>query len=149
MSGGRTFPAIVTDNFTVSKKRDDKTNRYELKCNHCSTVIINRDNNHIKHISDAKKCSSVPPENRQHALIFLAGKNVNNDIVMSVPAAHMEDPDNNGPEHQNGASASAAVPKKQKARETLAGLVDFPLTDHQKQRTDVKLFRCATFQIKS
>jgi len=36
MSGGRTFPAVVTENFTVSKKRNDKTNRYELKCNHCS-----------------------------------------------------------------------------------------------------------------
>jgi hypothetical protein len=42
MSGGRTFPAIVTENFTISKKRNDKTNRYELECNHCSTVIINR-----------------------------------------------------------------------------------------------------------
>jgi len=156
MSGGRTFPAIVTENFTIDKKRNDKTNRYELKCNHCSKIIINRDNNHIKHLSDARKCPGVPPENRQRAMIFLAGKNINNNIVMSAPATQTDlVPDNNRAEDQNGVpgSMSAAVPtqvipKKRKTRETLAGLVDFPLTDHQKQRTDVKLFRSATIYIK-
>ena len=41
MSGGRTLPAIVTENFTVSKKRTDRSNRYELQCNHYSVVKIN------------------------------------------------------------------------------------------------------------
>ena len=140
MSGGRTFPAIVTENFTVSKKRTDKSNRYGLKCNHCSAIIINCDNNHIKHISDARKCPSVPAENRQRAMIFLTGKNINNDIVMSIPAAQMDNDDTNGAARTSAVTVQV-IPKKQKIRETLAGLVDFPLTDHQKQRANVKLFR--------
>ena len=32
MSGRRTFPAIVTENFTIFKKHTDKSNRYELQC---------------------------------------------------------------------------------------------------------------------
>ena len=75
---------------------------------------------------------------------------------MSVLAAQTEGPDNNGPKDQNGASGSVisaavtaqVIPKNRKTRETLAGLVNFPLTDHQKQHADVKLFQCARNDIK-
>ena len=147
MSGGRTFSAIVTENFTVSKERTDKSNHYELKCNHCSAIIINHDNNHIKHISDARMCPSVPAKNQQCAMIFLAGKNINNNIIMSIPAAQMDNDDTNGAA-KTSIMTVQVIPIKQKIRETLAGLVDFPLTDHQKQCVNVKLFQYVKNDIK-
>ena len=43
--------------------------------------MINRDNNHIKHLSDPRKCSATPSGVRQQALIYLAGKNGHVPII--------------------------------------------------------------------
>ncbi|KAF8192079.1 ribonuclease H-like domain-containing protein [Pholiota molesta] len=59
---------------------------------------------------------------------------------MSAPP--VVQPEINGLDNVNPSQAgtSKVIPKK-RAQETLAGMVDFPLTDHQKQRADIKLLR--------
>jgi hypothetical protein len=32
--GGRKYPPIVSSNFTIIEKKNDKSNRYWLQCNH-------------------------------------------------------------------------------------------------------------------
>ncbi|GLB43923.1 hypothetical protein LshimejAT787_1501070 [Lyophyllum shimeji] len=66
------------------------------------------------------------------------GKNVNNEIVMSAP--QVEGNSGSDGNDRDQSQVGAIVPKK-RPRTTLAGLVDFPLTEAQKQRADVKLFR--------
>jgi hypothetical protein len=63
-----------------------------------------------------------------------------------VPAAQTQTEGlvcSDGPDETSASAtpATSQVPKKRQKRETLAGMIDFPLTDHQKQRADVKLFR--------
>jgi len=140
MTPGRPLDSIITQNFTKLKKLDNKTNHYELECKHCLAKIVNRDNNHIKHISDLKKCPNVSADIRQQALIYLAGKNVNNAIAISGPVTE-DEPTSSG-KHQGQASGSEVIIPKKRPRTTLAGMVDYPLTDALKQHADVKLFRC-------
>lgn len=70
--GGRPTAPIIRDNFTVLEKVDNKSNRYWYKCNHCDdngagAQIQGRDNKHVKHLTDPKKCPNAPPDVRKLA----------------------------------------------------------------------------------
>ena len=143
MAGGRKHPAIVSSNFMVIEKKNDKSNRYWLQCNHCpddSNRLQNRDNKHIKHLADPKQCPNAPAEVRKQALIYLAGKNASDAIFVS--ASHTTTPADMGNDEMSTVEATTAlVPVKKRKSRTLAGMVDYPLSEVQKARADVKLFR--------
>ena len=142
MAGGRQLPAIITTNFTILGKRKDKSNRYDIECIHCLKKLINRDNDPIRHLTDVKTCPRVPSEVQQNALIYLAGKNISNAITFPAPSAAAT---SQTEQTASDAAAAEAEPPKKKARMTLAGMVDYPLTEALKEKADVKLFRCVVY----
>ena len=137
--GGRPPPLLVQQNFSVIEKVDNKSNRYWLKCNHCpdggpGSRIQGRDNNHIKHLMDPKKCPRCPVDIRKEARLFLAGKGI------------MEPPVDGSITSPSSPTISAesgvvTVTKKRKGMGSLDGYVDHALTPGQQLRANVKLFR--------
>jgi len=136
MPGGRPPPSIVTANFTQLEKVDNRSNRYWWKCNHCTSGagahIQGRDNNHIKHLTDAKKCPNCPPGIRKEARIFLAGRGVKDMFLDPITAV---------PSCSGNESSSSVIAIKRKRPDTLDGFVDYPLAEAQQVRANVKLFR--------
>ncbi|KAF8521268.1 hypothetical protein BU17DRAFT_88215 [Hysterangium stoloniferum] len=112
---GRKQPTIVTDTFTVLEKKKDKSGDH----------IQNRDNNHIKHLADPKKCPNASSDIRKQALTFLAGKNAAESLIMTAGST----------------SDATFVPIKKRRSGTLAGMVDYPLLEEQQKRANMKLFR--------
>jgi hypothetical protein len=137
MPGGRPPPSIVTANFTQLEKVDNKSNRHWWKCNHCAdggagAHIQGRDNNHIKHLTDTKKCPNCPPGIRKDARISLAGKGVKDTFLDPITAV---------PSCSGDESSSVMMAVKRKRPDTLNGFVDYPLTEAQQARANIKLFR--------
>jgi hypothetical protein len=148
MAGGAKHPAILTDNFTNFKKLDNQTNRYEVECCYCpngTPPIINRDNKPIKHLADPKLCRNAPPDVRKQALMYLAGKKAGGALVMEFTTS---EPSNGVTPAIKGADAMSTgdgstqiVAVKKRKTGTLSGMVDYPLSEEQKKRADVKLLR--------
>jgi hypothetical protein len=148
-TAGRKVTPIVAANFTFVRDVPNKSGRKIFSCNHCGMEIENRDNRAVKHISDLKTCSRTPPGVRQQALVVLSGKLVNEDTIFtatnpqpeqgsSTTAAGSTDQDQQQLS-MTGVSSTEVVPRKRHGQ-TLAGLVDFALTERQKGLADVNLF---------
>jgi len=71
MAPGRPVEKIIDENFTRLEKKDDKSNRWFWKCNHCTDAppIEGRDGNLQGHLIDplAVKCPNAPQDVRQQA----------------------------------------------------------------------------------
>jgi hypothetical protein len=104
------------------------------KCNHCpndSNRLQNRDNKHVKCLADPKQCPNAPAEVRKQALIYLAGKNASDTIFVS--ASHTMTPAEMGNDAMSTVDATTAlVPVKKRKLGTLAGMVDYPLSEVRK-----------------
>ena len=134
-SGGCPAASVITSNFTRLESVPNKSGRYFWRCNYCSenspgARIEGRDNKHVKHLTDPRKCPNAPDNVCKEARVFLAGKGDGGDIVAVIPG----DPDR----QESSNSQSIRVVKKRKGIE---GVIDYALTPAQKQRADVKLFR--------
>ena len=135
---------IVSANFMQLEKVDNKSNHYWWKCNHCSNNgagahIQGHDNNHIKHLTDTKKCPNAPSDVCKMAWIFLVGKGIKNafsDPINAVPSASADGT------VSDDTSAPGVVAVKR--RWNLDGFVDYPLTEAQQAHANVKLFWCVT-----
>ena len=107
--------------------------------------MINRDNKPIKHLADPKLCASAPPDVRKQTLMYLAGKKAGGALVMefttsgpsngATPAERSTDAMSTG----DGSTQIVAVEKRETGK--LSGMVDYPLSEEQKKRADVKLLR--------
>jgi hypothetical protein len=133
-TGGRPAAAVITKNFTRLEALANKSGRYYWKCNHCpdgtpGSHIEGRDNKHVKHLTDPRKCPNASESVRKEARVFLAGKGDGGDIVAVTP-------DQEGQE-----SSDVQAVRVVKKRRGLEGIIDYALTPAQKQRADVKLFR--------
>jgi hypothetical protein len=87
MTQGAKHPAILIDNFTNFRKLPNQTNRYEVECRYCpdgTPPMINRDNKPIKHLANPKLCPNAPPNVRNQALMFLAGKKAGGALIMEA-----------------------------------------------------------------
>ena len=144
-TGGRPPPSIVSANLRKLSKVSNKSNRHWWKCNHCpdgsaGSRIEGRDNNHIKHLTDVKKCPNAPAHVRKEARIFLAGKGVKDAF---------SDPITGVLSFSGNTSASGAdqpisddlVAVNGKRKRTIDGFLDYSLTEVQQARANVKLFR--------
>jgi len=141
---GRPAAPIIQANFTVIEKVDNKSHRYWYKCNHCAdgtggSRIQGRDNNHVKHLTDPKKCPNAPEDVRKEARIFLAGKGgqhaffgISSAAGTSVDTAISLD---------SSPPTNSVVVAAKKRKSTLDGFVDYPLTPTQQSRANIKLFR--------
>ena len=121
MVGGRSIDALFDANFTRLDKIPNKSNRYKFECNHCTTVIENRDNALAVHLGDPRKCPQAPADVRTEALMLLQKKG------LTLPTGN----------------AQLAV-KKRKRDATdgpLDGYVDHPLTEAQRHQADIYLLR--------
>jgi hypothetical protein len=108
------------------------------KCNYCpedspGAKIEGRDNKHVKHLTDPRKCPNAPDNVCKDARVFLAGKGDKGDIVV-VTSGDLDPLDR----QESSDAQNVRIVKKRKG---LEGVVDYALTPAQKQRADVKLFR--------
>ncbi|KAG0696472.1 hypothetical protein DFH29DRAFT_1025548 [Suillus ampliporus] len=132
---GRPVPSFIANNFNRGEKVDNKSGRYYWSCKHCPDAphIQGRDNQLPNHL--IQKCKTCPAEIRKQAHMFVMGKAGGENAVEFINS----DTINASPTPQ-GSSETVALGKRKK-KSTLMGFVDYPLTQEQHSRVNVKLLR--------
>ncbi|KAF6759089.1 hypothetical protein DFP72DRAFT_756583, partial [Ephemerocybe angulata] len=98
--------------------------------------MVNRENKHIKHLTNTSNCPNVPAEVKKAALIFLVSKNPETGIEFTI----LDTID--GPSEATSAVSDGQVSKKRKGMQgTLGGYVDHSLSEVQERRAHIKLLR--------
>jgi hypothetical protein len=98
----------------------------------------------FKDLADPKLCPNAPTDVQNQALMFLGGKKAGGALIIQTTTSELMNGATPAIMGIDGISTSDSssqviVVKKQKATGTLAGMVDYPLTEEQKKQADVKL----------
>ncbi|KAK0440901.1 uncharacterized protein EV420DRAFT_1222791, partial [Desarmillaria tabescens] len=123
-------------------------------CKYCTAgqglKMEGRDNAHIIHFTDPKKCPNAPAHVRRDARIYLSAKGGNHAITFITEDGGPSAEDTGRDDDSGSITASASgitatsnvIAVKRRKSGTLEEYgLDHGLTDTQKQRADVKLFR--------
>lgn len=145
-AGGCPASSIIQANFTMLEKVSNKSHQYWYKCNHCldgstGSGTQGQDNNHVKHLTDPKKCPNAPADVQKEVRILLAGKGGNNAFfdlaaVLGTSAESAIPLDSMSPK----VGSSSVVSIKKRKRNSLEGFFHYALTPAQQNQANIKLF---------
>ncbi|KAJ6550778.1 hypothetical protein DFH09DRAFT_1319647 [Mycena vulgaris] len=135
---GRKTPSLYTNHFTRLDKKENRSGRYDWKCNYCGD-----DDNSSGACIEGRLCKRAPPAARAEALRFMADKKKTSKPSDNTSVS--KDADDAGIDIDETETQVNEATTTRKKRKTIQGLlssfIDNAMTTTQKKSADRKLLR--------